>query len=268
MPADITPGGGATLKDTGIRTPDRETNLVTLNKIVSQVEAESNNLSGRPDSPLRVSADSSTYWTLQAQRGLLSGHNEDSPSLTATLHSIEKDDLPPIEIIRADIVHMFGHRLGGIHLRPRTGERTWDEQSDVNRLAGLAEEYALQSQEATDTAVKDAAQKARAELQGLNGGHDSKWAIEVKPDEDYVTIWETSDKKTVRLIIASPATRESEDGTPARPARITVQDLENGTLVNTGRAPIRDLEEAMRSIFPDRAAIHDEINSAPDNTPA
>ncbi len=266
MLPDITPGGGATPKDAiPARVTDREANIATLNRSMGFVVAESTYLTGNPDSALRISTEPGTYWTLQVQKELL-GLGEDI-SITATLQSEAEGDLP-IESIRADVLQMFGTRVGGIHLHPRTGERSWDENADVAKITELVAEYELQAQKATEEAVKDAAEITRAELHQMTGAHNDRWAIEVKPDEDYVTIWEMRNKETIRLIIASPATKESEDGTPARPARITVQDLVNGTLVNTGRAPIRDLEEAMRSIFPDRAAIHDEINSAPENTPA
>lgn len=267
MPADITPGGGATPKDAiPARKTDREANIATLTRIMGFVEAESTNLTGKPDSALRLSTTPSTYWTLQVEKNLLNFGSD--TSITAILNPDIEDGLPAFESIRADVLEMYGTRVGGIHLHPRTGERSWDENADVAKITELVAEYELQAQKATEEAVKDAAEITRAELHQMTGAHNDRWAIEVKPDEDYVTIWEMRNKETIRLIIASPATKESEDGTPARPARITVQDLENGTLVNTGRAPIRDLEEAMRSIFPDRAAIHGEINSAPDNTPA
>ncbi|MBP9716815.1 MAG: hypothetical protein KBD51_02610 [Candidatus Levybacteria bacterium] len=266
MLPDRTPGGGATPTDAiPARITNREANITTLDRIMGFVVAESTNLGGRPDSTLRISAGPDTYWTIQVQKELL-GLGEDK-SITAELHSKAEEGLP-IESIRADVIQMFGTRVGGIHLNLKTGERTWDENADVSKIAQLVDEYSTQSQEATEKAVKDAADLARAELHEMTGIHNDKWAIEVKPDADYVTIWETRDRATVRLIVASPATVELPDGTPARLARITVQDLEKGTIVNQGRAPIRDLKEAMDSIFPDRAAIHDEINRAPDNTPA
>lgn len=263
MPPDITPGGNATLKDAGIRIPNRETNIATLDKVMGYVVAESTNLEGRPDSTLRISAGPDIYWTIQVQKELL-GLGEDI-SITAALYSKAEEEGLPIESIRADVIQMFGTRVGGIHLHSRTEERTWDENADVSKIARLVDEYSIQSQEATEKAVKDAADLARAELHEMTGTHNDKWAIEVKPDADYVIIWETRDRATVRLIVASPATEELPDGTPARPARITVQDLEKGTIVNQGRAPIRDLKVAMDSIFPDRAAIHDKINGAPEN---
>lgn len=260
MPPDITPGGGATPKDAiTARITDREANIATLDRVMGFVVAESTNLEGRPDSTLRISAGPDTYWTIQVQKELL-GLGEDI-SITAALHSKAEKGLPT-ESIRADVIQMFGTRVGGIHLYPRTGERTWNENADISRIAQLVDEYSLQSQEATEEAVKHTAQIARAELREMTGAHNDRWAIEVKPNEDYVTIWETRDKETVRLIIASPASEELPDGTPARPARITVQDLEKGTIVNEGRAPIRDLEEAMRSIFPNRPKIDSEQSYA------
>jgi hypothetical protein len=263
MLPDITPGGGASIKDAITRIPDREANIATLNRVMGFVVTESTNLEGQPDSTLRISAEPDTYWTIQVQKELL-GLGEDI-SITAALHSKAEEGLL-IESIRADVIQMFGTRVGGIHLHPRTGERTWDENADVSRIAQLVDEYSLQSQEATKRAVKDAADLARAELREMTGAHNDRWAIEVKPDMDYVTIWETKNRATQRLIIASPASEELPDGTPARPARITVQDLEKGTIVNEGRAPIRDLKEALDSIFPDRAVIHNQINRAPEDT--
>lgn len=262
MPADITPGGGSTYKDAITRIPDREANIATLGRIIGFVETESTHLRGRPSSPLRLSTEPGTYWTLQAQKGLLPGHNENSFSLTATLNPRKKDGLPPIESIRADVVEMFGIRVGGIHMHPRTGDRSWDEHADITRLVELADAYSFQSLKATEKEVSDAANLARAELHGMTGVHNARWAIEVKPNMDHVTIWETRDRATQRLIIASPASKELPDGTPARPARITVQDLRKGTIVNEGRAPIRDLRRAMKLIFPNRPIIDSEQSYA------
>lgn len=265
MLPDITPGGGVTQKE-AIHTPERDTNIATLSRIMGFVETESTNLTGKPDSALRVSTQAGTHWTLQVEENVL-GFGSDT-SFTAVLNSDSEDGLPAFESIRADVIQMFGTRVGGIHLRPRTEKRSWDENADISKLTQLVDEYSLQSQKATEKAIKEAADITRAELRGMTGAYNDRWAIEVKPDEDYVKIWEIKDKETVRLITASPATEELNDGTPARPARITVLDLVNSTLVNTGRAPLRDLEEAMRSIFPDRAIIHDQINRAPENTPS
>ena len=259
MPPDITPGGGATHKD-AIRIPDRETNLANFTRVVGLVEMESTRLKNRPDSSLRISTEPGTYWTIQAQRGLLSGLDPNTPSFSATLSPRSKDGLPPFESIQAHAITMFGKTgIVGIHMYPRSGERSWDENTDIGKFARLVDEYSAQAQQATEKAVKDAADLARVELHGMTGIHNDRWAIEVKPDLDYITIWETKDRATERLIIASPATDELPDGTPACPARITVQDLRRGTIINEGRAPIRDLRRAMRLIFPDRA---------PENTPS
>lgn len=261
MPPDIIPGGGATRKDAITRIPDREANIATLGRIIGFVEMESTNLEGRPDSELAVSTIPGLYWTIQIQRGKLPGFSADTPSITATYNSTAENGLP-IESIRADVIQMFGTRVGGIHLYPRTDGRSWDEHADVTRLAELADAYSLQSLKATEKAVSDAAELARAELHGMTGTHNAKWAIEVKLDMDHVAIWETRNRATERLIIASPASEELPDGTPARPARITVQDLRKGTIVNEGRAPIRDLRRAMKLIFPNRPIIDSEQSYA------
>ncbi len=263
MPPDITPGGGTTPKDViPEQITDRETNIATLNRVMNYVQAESTHFTGRPDSSLRLSTAPGTYWTLQVEKNLLNFGSD--TSITAVLNPDLDDGLPAFESIRADVLQMFGTRVGGIHLHPRTGERGWDENEDVSKLAQLVDEYSLQK-EVTEKVVRVAAEIARAELRGMTGAHNDRWAIEVKPDENYVTIWELDDKETARLIIASPAVEESEDGTPARPAKITVQDLRKGTIVNLGRTPIRDLGEALDSIFPDRADIHARINNSPED---
>lgn len=250
MPADRLPGGGATQKDAMIRIPDREVIIATLGRIISLVENESTRLRGRPDSRLKLTAEPGIYWTIQAQRGLLPGYNNDTPSLTATLNSRQKDGLPPIESIRADVVELFGTRVGGINLHPRTGERSWDEQADVARLAGLVDAYFTPKPTATEKTVTWAAKVARAELGGMAGAHIGKHMIEVDPKSDKLTIWELNGKNgTKRLIMSDPGAPESPEGTPVRPARISIQDLDRGIIFGQ-RSTRRMLRRTILELFP------------------
>lgn len=233
------------------RFPDRETNLAMLSRAIGLIENESIRLKGRPDSILRLSTEPGTYWTIQAQRGILPGYNADTPSLTATFKPKLNDGLPPFDSIRADITEMFGTRLGGIHLHLRTGERSWDEQADVARLAGLVDAYFTPKPSATEKAVAWAATVARSEMKDASSVKIGKYMVDVDPEKDKVTIRELDKKNaTRRLIVSDPGASESPDGTPARPARIIAQDLKRGTIILEQKEARRILKRTMMQIFP------------------
>jgi hypothetical protein len=103
----------------------------------------------------------------------------------------------------------------------------------------------------TEAVVRHAASIARSELTGFSGAHGRKWAVEVT-DTDRLTFWQLGNRGTKRLIIADPGTPGSSDGTPARPASITVQDFDRGTFINDPRKTRKVLQSAMRSVFGER----------------
>lgn len=250
MLPDRTPGGNATQKDTGILTPDREANLSRITNAISLVEAEAIRLRGRPDKALRLSDEPGTYWTIQAQRGIISGQDE-MPSLTATLHPRKKDGLPPFESIRADLVSHYGTRLGGIHQHPRTGERSWNENADIARLAGLVDTYFAPKPTPTEKTVSWAAGVIRDELRGMQGVRVGKHMIDIDPNSNRSMIRELDKKNGMaRLITSDPGSPESADGTPARPARILVQDIKKGEIILDQKRTRRILRSTLRRIFP------------------
>lgn len=253
MPPDITPGGGATLKDAAI-VSDREANLARITQAIGLVEAESLQLKGRPDGHLKFTDETGTYWTLQVQRGLISGQ-EGMPSLTATLSPRTKDGLPPFEIIRADVIQMFGTRLGGIHLYPRTGKRSWNEQADIAGITGLVDTYSSSKPSLNvGKTVSWAANVVRTELRDATEAHIGKYLVGCDPNSDRVMIRELDGKNgTKKLITSDPGSPESPDGTPARPPRIIVQDLHEGTITFDPDITRPQLRRVLRKVFPNHS---------------
>lgn len=107
----------------------------------------------------------------------------------------------------------------------------------------------------TADAVTHAVGTVKAELAGLSGANTRRWMVDLTPDNGLL-IRRLRHGRTQRIITASQGT----PGSLVTDARITVLDLETGKILNEGPKPRRILRDAVRQIFPDRTAIHDDLN--------
>ncbi len=106
----------------------------------------------------------------------------------------------------------------------------------------------------TETTVKWAIGTVSAELAGLSGARTRRWTADMTEDGGLL-IRKIKNRGTKRIITASPGI----EGSLIPEARITVLDVESGELINEGPRPRRILRDAVRQIFPDRAAIRAEV---------